>query len=122
MAQTFTSPKLITSSFEPFNNFLTELQKENPTNHYELFQKLKSSVVFPSQTVHSAEMCKIRRFIKIVNDVMENFTNSDNRIFFATENDEKIILIVKRYVELLGYYFTYDNKIEITWVTPIEKK
>ena len=122
MTQTFVFPKLITSPFEPFNDFLMELQKENPTNHYELFQKLKSSIVSPSQTAHSAEMCKIRRIIRIINDVLDKFTSSDNRVVFTIENDEKIILVVKRYVELLGYYFSYNDRIEITWVTPVEKK
>ena len=119
-------PKLVTSTFTPLNDLLMELQKENPSNCADLVLKLRDATRRDvSLENNSAEYCRARRLASIIMDIIKSFSNDAyyGRFFSTRETDELIVGIIKRYVEILGYHFTYEKKeINITWETPIVNK
>ena len=126
MAHSCTYPKLITSTFEPLNDLLMDLQKETPVCYREAVKILINNNSSLSWTP-SADFFKGQRISHILQDMNRHFegkktevielaTGTPKHTFYTFEGDYKVIFVVTRIAELLGYQVTVDcQKITITW-------
>ena len=127
MAHSCTYPKLITSSFEPFNDILMDLQKDTPVCYREAFKLLMDSTERTTSWIPSADFFKAQRVVHILKDMNRHFEGRRTEVielangtpkhtFYTYERDYKVMFAVTRIAELLNYQVIVDcTKITITW-------